>query len=144
VQNAHLPLDHARLKGTLFEMGGVGQFSGVEEFWFDSLTDLHKLRQDPSIYSALTASEATFVDASASFSMVTMERVIYDFTQPAGHKHGNPIGAIQLAPQTWSDGTRQNLCIRFEDLAEVPADGKQYTVYEHCMVVAGLGIGRKA
>ncbi|MCB0032042.1 MAG: hypothetical protein KDE28_29230, partial [Anaerolineales bacterium] len=36
-------------------------------------------------------------------------------------RHGNHVGAIHLAPQTWSDGTRQNLYIRFEDLAEVPA-----------------------
>jgi hypothetical protein len=46
VQNTHLPLDPARLKGTLFEKGGVGQFSAIEEFWFHSLADLAKLRQD--------------------------------------------------------------------------------------------------
>ncbi|QCX34413.1 hypothetical protein FDN13_12290 [Caloramator sp. E03] len=56
-------------------------------------------------------------------------------------KHGNPIGSIHIAPQTWSDGTRQNLYIRFEDLANIPAEVKEYIVYEHCVVVAGLGFG---
>jgi len=56
-------------------------------------------------------------------------------------KQGNLIGAVHIAPQTWSDGTRQNLYIRFEELAEVPDDVKQYIVYEHVMVVAGLGFG---
>ncbi|MCW1966763.1 MAG: hypothetical protein KIH69_001430 [Anaerolineae bacterium] len=56
-------------------------------------------------------------------------------------QHGNLVGAIHIAPQTWSDGTRQNLYIRFEDLAQVPADVKQYIEYHHCIVVAGLGFG---
>ena len=56
-------------------------------------------------------------------------------------QHGNHVGAIHLAPQTWSDGTRQNLYIRFEDLAEVPEIAKQYLEYEHAVIVAGLGFG---
>ena len=92
VQNTHLPLDPARLKGTLFEKGGVGQFSGIEEFWFNSLEDLLKLRQDPAIYNAITASEATFVEPNGCFSMVTMERVIYDFTLPEGKR--SPLPAV--------------------------------------------------
>lgn len=56
-------------------------------------------------------------------------------------KHGNPVGSVHLAPQTWNDGTRQNLYIRFEDLATVPAEVKEYIIYEHCVVVAGLGFG---
>jgi hypothetical protein len=55
--------------------------------------------------------------------------------------HGNPIGSVHLAPQTWSDGTFQNLHIRFEDIAALPLFVKQYIVYEHCVVVAGLGFG---
>lgn len=55
--------------------------------------------------------------------------------------HGNPISSVHLAPQTWSDGTRQNLYIRFEDLATVPAAVKEYIIYEHCVIVAGLGFG---
>jgi hypothetical protein len=58
-------------------------------------------------------------------------------------KHGDPIGAIHIAPQTWDDGRRQNLYIRFEKLADVPPEIRDVIVYEHVIVVAGLGLGRK-
>jgi hypothetical protein len=58
-------------------------------------------------------------------------------------KHGMPIGAIHISPQTWNDGTRQNLYIRMEDLAEVSDAVKEYVVYEHCVIVAGLGFGEE-
>lgn len=57
--------------------------------------------------------------------------------------HGNPVGSIHIAPQTWDDGTRQNLYIRFEDFKDVPDNIKEVVVYEHCVVVAGLGLGRQ-
>ncbi len=56
-------------------------------------------------------------------------------------KHGNPIGSIHIAPQTWSDGRRQNLYIRFERLEDVAPEIRDYIVYEHVVVVAGLGLG---
>ena len=56
-------------------------------------------------------------------------------------KHGNPVGSVHIAPQTWNDGTRQNLYIRFEDLATIAPEIKDYIIYEHCVVVAGLGFG---
>jgi hypothetical protein len=56
-------------------------------------------------------------------------------------KHGDPLGAIHIAPQTWNDGRRQNLYIRFERLADVPPTIRDYIVYEHVMIVAGLGLG---
>lgn len=59
-------------------------------------------------------------------------------------KHGNLLGAIHIAPQTWSDGRRQNLYIRFEDPQDVPEEVKQYVEYEHCMIVAGLGFGEES
>ncbi len=59
-------------------------------------------------------------------------------------KHGNPVGSIHIAPQTWNDGTRQNLYIRFEDLADVPEWVKDYVIYEHCVIAAGLGLGDEA
>lgn len=59
-------------------------------------------------------------------------------------RHGNPVGSVHIAPQTWSDGRRQNLYIRFEDLATVPEWVKEYVVYEHCVIVAGLGFGEEA
>lgn len=59
-------------------------------------------------------------------------------------KHGNPVGSVHIAPQTWNDGTRQNLYIRLEDLATIPENIKEYIVYEHVAVVAGLGFGPEA
>ncbi len=59
-------------------------------------------------------------------------------------KHGNPIGSIHIAPQTWDDGKRQNLYIRFENLNDIPSWVKDYIVYEHCVVVAGIGLGEEA
>ena len=56
-------------------------------------------------------------------------------------RHGDPVGSVHLAPQTWSDGTFQNLYIRFEDPAEVPAHVGDVVVHEHCVIVAGLGFG---
>lgn len=56
-------------------------------------------------------------------------------------KPGNPVGSVHLAPQTWSDGTFQNLYIRMEDPADVPVEVKEYVVYDHCVIVAGLGFG---
>jgi hypothetical protein len=59
-------------------------------------------------------------------------------------KHGNLIGAVHIAPQTWSDGTFQNLYIRFENLDDVPQEIKKYVVCEHCIIVAGLGFGEES
>ncbi len=58
--------------------------------------------------------------------------------------HGNPVGSIHIAPQTWNDGTRQNLYIRFEDVSALPDEVKERIVYEHVVVVAGLGLGEEA
>lgn len=58
--------------------------------------------------------------------------------------HGNPVGSIHIAPQTWNDGTRQNLYIRFENVADLPEKVKEYIIYEHVVVVAGLGLGEEA
>lgn len=58
-------------------------------------------------------------------------------------KPGNPVGSIHIAPQTWNDGTRQNLYIRFEDLKDVPVEVKKYVTHEHVVIVAGLGLGEE-
>lgn len=57
--------------------------------------------------------------------------------------HGNPIGSIHIAPQTWNDGRRQNLYIRFEKLDDVAPEIRDYIVYEHVVIVAGLGLGEE-
>ncbi|HEY7206735.1 MAG TPA: hypothetical protein VH416_00730 [Gaiellaceae bacterium] len=54
---------------------------------------------------------------------------------------GNLVGAVHLAPQTWSDGTFRNLYIRFEDPAGLRPEISERIVYEHCVVAAGLGFG---
>ena len=59
-------------------------------------------------------------------------------------KPGNPIGSVHIAPQTWNDGTRQNLYIRMEKLEEVPAAIRDTICYEHVVIVAGLGLGEEA
>lgn len=59
-------------------------------------------------------------------------------------RHGNPVGSIHIAPQTWNDGSRQNLYIRFEKLEDVPPEVRDYIIYEHVVIVAGLGLGEEA
>lgn len=58
--------------------------------------------------------------------------------------HGNPIGSIHIAPQTWSDGTRQNLYIRLEDVAELPDHCKTHLTHEHAAAVCCIGMGEEA
>lgn len=54
--------------------------------------------------------------------------------------HGNPLGAVHNAPQTWDDGRRQDLYIRFERLEDLPDAVRDQICMEHVMVVAGLGL----
>lgn len=58
---------------------------------------------------------------------------------PVPPAHGNPLGAIHNAPQTWDDGRRQNLYIRFERFEDVPDALRDCIRYRHVIVVAGLG-----
>ena len=57
---------------------------------------------------------------------------------------GTLVGAVHLAPQTWSDGTFRNLYIRFEDPATLAPEIQERIVYEHCVVAAGLGFGAES
>ena len=58
--------------------------------------------------------------------------------------NGNPIGAIHNAPQTWNDGHRQNLFIRFEPLSAVAPHIRDVIIYDHVIVTAGLGFDLEA
>jgi hypothetical protein len=58
--------------------------------------------------------------------------------------HGNPLGAIHNAPQTWDDGRRQNIFIRFEKLEDVAPEIRDVICYPHVIVAAGLGFDREA
>jgi len=80
VQNPQLDLDEKFFKGTLFEHGGVNPYAGVEEFWFDNIDDLARLRRDDQIRDLITDSERHFIDPGQTFSMVTSERVVFDYT----------------------------------------------------------------
>ena len=79
VIDMHVPMDPAVFKGTLFEFGNVGHFAGVEELWLRSVDDIARLRRDPAVYEPLRAGYSGFVDDEGTFSMVTTERIIYDF-----------------------------------------------------------------
>lgn len=63
---------------------------------------------------------------------------------PVPPVHGNPLGAIHNAPQTWSDGRRQNLYIRFEKFKDVAPEIRDVFRYDHIIVTAGLGFDLKA
>lgn len=85
-----LGLDPAQFKGTLFEKGGVDQYGGLEEFWFDSLSDAIAFGQDQEIRKALLDSYNNFVSAESSHSMYMAERVAFDFVT----KEATPLPAI--------------------------------------------------
>lgn len=78
VQNPQLPLDASAFAGTLFEMGGVQTYAGIEELWFEDLPSLRAYR-DGAGAELLSAAEG-LVDAERSFSMAVVERVVYDYT----------------------------------------------------------------
>jgi hypothetical protein len=59
---------------------------------------------------------------------------------PVPPKHGDPIGAIHNAPQTWDDGRRQDLYIRFESFDSVADEIRDVLCHEHVMIVAGIGL----
>jgi hypothetical protein len=96
VIDKHVPMDPAVFKGTLFQYGNVGHYAGVEEIWLRSVDDVAKLRRDPEIYQALKPSYDGFVAGDDTFSMVTTERVIYDYITP---------GRISPKPSVLTPGT---------------------------------------
>jgi len=96
VIDKHVPMDPAVFKGTLFEFGNVGHYAGVEEIWFRSVEDAAKLRKDPELHRNLQASYQEFVADDDTFSMVTTERVVYDFITPG---HISPKASV-LIPGT--------------------------------------------
>lgn len=63
---------------------------------------------------------------------------------PVPPNNGNPLGAIHNAPQTWDDGRRQNLYIRFERFADVAPEIRDVIVYGHAIIAAGLGMDEQS
>lgn len=82
VVNSNLDVDPAIFKGTLFEFGSIGLYAGIEEFWFDSVESIAKMRNDPTAMEAFRASETGLIDADASISMAVLERVVWDYVSP--------------------------------------------------------------
>lgn len=95
-QNRKLEVPQGNFGGSLFAASDTEGYAGVEEFWFRNLDDLARLARDPAWREALDASEAEFVEPEGSFSMVTTERVVYDYTRGAD---SSPPAAV-LDPDT--------------------------------------------
>jgi hypothetical protein len=89
--NPQLTLNPSIFKGTLFERGGVGLYGGIEEIWLNSLQDLALLHDDPHAFADIRSAAAKFVAAEGTFSMVTTERVIYDYSVPGKE---SPLPAV--------------------------------------------------
>lgn len=96
VADKQLRLDAAMFKGTLFEKGGVDQYAGLEELWFDSLEAALAAGTDPAVRETLAASYARCADIAVSHSMVVIERVAFDFVTPG---ESTPLPAV-LTPGT--------------------------------------------
>lgn len=63
---------------------------------------------------------------------------------PVPPQHGDLRGAIHNAPQTWNDGRRQDLYIRFERIEDAPERLRQVITHSHVLIVAGLGFDTAA
>lgn len=62
---------------------------------------------------------------------------------PVPVKHGDLRGAVHNAPQTWSDGRRQDLFIRFEPLESLTPDERDLITHSHVLVACGLGLSEE-
>jgi hypothetical protein len=80
VQNTQLPLDASLFKGSLFEAGGVQTYAGIEELWFEDLDALAAWCRTATTQDGLLEAADGLIDADRSFSMVTVERVVWDYT----------------------------------------------------------------
>jgi hypothetical protein len=99
VQNTETSGDPAYFKGTLFELGGVNTYAGVEELWFDDVDAVYAFCGDGRRREALLESYAGFVD-DRTYSMVTTERVVFDFVTP---------GHISPQPAVLAEGSLESL-----------------------------------
>ncbi len=105
VQNAQLPMDPAIFKGTFFEAGGVGQHAGIEQYWFKDLDDLRRLSSHSDIGRKIKASSDRLFDAANTFTMVTTERVLYDYTVPGKESpRAAVLNPASLEAQILKDG----------------------------------------
>lgn len=80
VLNTQLPLNAAMFKGTLFEMGGVQTYTAIEELWFPNVESARRFRQHREADAVCQELEGKFIDSERSFSMVVVERVVWDYS----------------------------------------------------------------
>ena len=96
VQNTQERLPPEAFKGTLFEHGGYGGYAGMEEIWLDGMAGLARFREDKTLVDLIRTHMAPLIDESDTFSMVTTERLVFDFVTP---KEMSPAPAI-LSPDS--------------------------------------------
>jgi len=102
VRNTETQGDPEYFKGTLFELGGVNTYSGVEELWFQDVDAVYQFCGEPERRAGLLESYASFTDPD-SYSMVTTERVIFDFVTP-GHISPQPAVLQEGSLEALVDG----------------------------------------
>ena len=78
IHNRPREIDPALFAGSLFARGGVNEFALLDELWLDSVSDLKALSKEPVLVEAMKR----LGSHPDSFSMVTTERVIYDYVTP--------------------------------------------------------------
>lgn len=90
-QTVPVDADPAVFKGTLFERGLVGEYTGLEEIWLESTDDLAAIKADKAATDAVRASGDGLFEPGGTFSMVMLERVAFDFVT----KEKNRMAAVQ-------------------------------------------------
>lgn len=58
--------------------------------------------------------------------------------------HGNPVGSIHIAPQTWNDGSRQNLYLEWQPIDSLPPALRKYIDHSHAVAISCIGLGEQA
>ena len=89
VRNVPVSLDPAIFRGTLFELGHIGLYAGIEELWCETVEAATRFCHDKGICGLIRENERDFVDREGSISMVVKERVVWDFVTP-GEKSPPP------------------------------------------------------
>ncbi|WP_433755723.1 EthD domain-containing protein [Nocardia sp. CA-135398] len=79
-QSTQLPLDATLFEGSLFAAGGVQTYAGIEELWFADLDQLRAWHDEREQDTAVTDAAQGLIDPQASFSLVVVERVLWDYT----------------------------------------------------------------
>ena len=100
VQNTETTGDPAYFKGTLFELGGVNTYAGVEELWFDDVDAVYAFCAATPDAGRAAARATPASSDDGTYSMVTTERVVFDFVTP---------GHISPQPAVLAEGTLEAL-----------------------------------